>query len=407
MPLKSAIALDKARESGADIPEKKTDNSAVFAHDFGADFGVLTDKDDPLDNDFEADFNAINRTFDSGTIDTPDISSPKPSTTEEEFVQSAYSALEFAARTGTDKKMPKMEKARADYRPATGRHRCGNCSHGNPVGEKVNACDIVDGPIEAKDTCDFWMPMMPKGPADLPLQPMAYHYSTYSGHVANGDPSEFIKNPTQLTVEGEEPLTHLSKDYAAKWDEAKHPRKGGKFTKKGQASKGETKSEKEAKRPGKVDSPKGIPAAKTLKNIQSHNAALKPQHKLSPSLMRQIDSAIKSGDESSMVKALKGVISHNNALKPEHKLSPALIRDVQAKIDKPEPIARVPPEAQPKGSGRTREDVNKKISQLILANVRKGMKADEAIDDLLGPGTFKKLASDLYDKLRARGKPEN
>jgi hypothetical protein len=43
-----------------------------------------------------------------------------------------------------------------------------------------------------------------------------------------------------------------------------------------------------------------------------------------------------------------------------------------------------------------------KISLAILTKVQAGMSIEQAIDAALGAGTFSKLASDVYDELRAR-----
>ncbi len=45
--------------------------------------------------------------------------------------------------------------------------------------------------------------------------------------------------------------------------------------------------------------------------------------------------------------------------------------------------------------------MNQKISQMILAKVAGGATVQQAIDAVLGHGTFSKLASDLYDQLTA------
>lgn len=42
------------------------------------------------------------------------------------------------------------------------------------------------------------------------------------------------------------------------------------------------------------------------------------------------------------------------------------------------------------------------ISAAIIANVAKGMTPADAMDAVLGAGTFEKLAGDLYDALRAK-----
>lgn len=47
-------------------------------------------------------------------------------------------------------------------------------------------------------------------------------------------------------------------------------------------------------------------------------------------------------------------------------------------------------------------DMNAQISAAILAHKAAGKTTQEAIDSVLGPGTFAKLASDLYDALRAK-----
>lgn len=43
-----------------------------------------------------------------------------------------------------------------------------------------------------------------------------------------------------------------------------------------------------------------------------------------------------------------------------------------------------------------------KISALILSKVAEGMSPREALDAVCGPGTFAKLAGDLYTELRAK-----
>ena len=45
--------------------------------------------------------------------------------------------------------------------------------------------------------------------------------------------------------------------------------------------------------------------------------------------------------------------------------------------------------------------MNQKISQMIIAKVAQGATVKQAIDAVLGHGTFSKLASDLYDHLTA------
>ena len=45
---------------------------------------------------------------------------------------------------------------------------------------------------------------------------------------------------------------------------------------------------------------------------------------------------------------------------------------------------------------------NQKISLAILSKMQSGMSVREAIDAVLGAGTFEKVASDVYDVLRAR-----
>ncbi len=44
---------------------------------------------------------------------------------------------------------------------------------------------------------------------------------------------------------------------------------------------------------------------------------------------------------------------------------------------------------------------NAKISALILAKVAEGMSASQAVNAVLGAGTFEKLAGELYEALRA------
>lgn len=46
--------------------------------------------------------------------------------------------------------------------------------------------------------------------------------------------------------------------------------------------------------------------------------------------------------------------------------------------------------------------MNAKISAAILTKIAQGMTTREAVDAVLGEGTFKKLAGDLYDALRAK-----
>lgn len=45
---------------------------------------------------------------------------------------------------------------------------------------------------------------------------------------------------------------------------------------------------------------------------------------------------------------------------------------------------------------------NAAISARIMAHVASGMSVCEAYDAVLGEGSFKKLASELYDELRAK-----
>jgi hypothetical protein len=45
---------------------------------------------------------------------------------------------------------------------------------------------------------------------------------------------------------------------------------------------------------------------------------------------------------------------------------------------------------------------NAKISEAILFLVQGGMKINEAIDAVLGSGTYYKMACDLYDELNAQ-----
>ena len=42
------------------------------------------------------------------------------------------------------------------------------------------------------------------------------------------------------------------------------------------------------------------------------------------------------------------------------------------------------------------------ISQMILKAILEGKSEKEAINSVLGAGTFEKIAGDLYDKLRAK-----
>lgn len=44
-----------------------------------------------------------------------------------------------------------------------------------------------------------------------------------------------------------------------------------------------------------------------------------------------------------------------------------------------------------------------KISARIVALIAEGASTRDAVDTVLGAGTFDKLASDLYDALRAKG----
>ncbi|MGL4975998.1 MAG: hypothetical protein ACRC56_11940 [Bosea sp. (in: a-proteobacteria)] len=46
---------------------------------------------------------------------------------------------------------------------------------------------------------------------------------------------------------------------------------------------------------------------------------------------------------------------------------------------------------------------NTQISLAILALIEEGLSLREAIDVVLGAGTFSALAGDLYDTLRSRG----
>ncbi len=48
-------------------------------------------------------------------------------------------------------------------------------------------------------------------------------------------------------------------------------------------------------------------------------------------------------------------------------------------------------------------NMNAKISARILVLVQTGMSVRDAIDAVLGTGTFTKLASDLYEQLQAKG----
>lgn len=43
---------------------------------------------------------------------------------------------------------------------------------------------------------------------------------------------------------------------------------------------------------------------------------------------------------------------------------------------------------------------NQKISLRILTQIKNGMTVREAIDSVLGAGTFENLAGDVYDRLR-------
>lgn len=47
-------------------------------------------------------------------------------------------------------------------------------------------------------------------------------------------------------------------------------------------------------------------------------------------------------------------------------------------------------------------NTNQIISARILAHIDTGLRVDQAIDAVLGAGTYSKLAGDLYDALRAK-----
>lgn len=46
--------------------------------------------------------------------------------------------------------------------------------------------------------------------------------------------------------------------------------------------------------------------------------------------------------------------------------------------------------------------MNQQISVAILSKVAQGLSLRDAIDAVLGAGTFEKVAGDLYDALRAK-----
>lgn len=46
--------------------------------------------------------------------------------------------------------------------------------------------------------------------------------------------------------------------------------------------------------------------------------------------------------------------------------------------------------------------MNAKISQAILAKVNSGASLKEAVDQIFGKGTYAKIASDVYDALKAK-----
>ena len=51
----------------------------------------------------------------------------------------------------------KLPKSEVNYRPATGRDRCGNCSMYRPRlhrDGKPSSCTLVSGEINPNDTCD-------------------------------------------------------------------------------------------------------------------------------------------------------------------------------------------------------------------------------------------------------------
>lgn len=50
----------------------------------------------------------------------------------------------------------------------------------------------------------------------------------------------------------------------------------------------------------------------------------------------------------------------------------------------------------------TNTRANALISAAILARVQKGMSMKDAMDEVLGAGTYEKLAGDVYDQLRAK-----
>jgi hypothetical protein len=45
-------------------------------------------------------------------------------------------------------------------------------------------------------------------------------------------------------------------------------------------------------------------------------------------------------------------------------------------------------------------NTNQKISLAILSKIANGMTARQAVDAVLGAGTFEKIAGDVYDTLR-------
>lgn len=58
--------------------------------------------------------------------------------------------------------MEKVSKISVNYRPASGKHECGNCAMFKPgssvtEGEHTGTCDLVVGLIYADDVCDKWV----------------------------------------------------------------------------------------------------------------------------------------------------------------------------------------------------------------------------------------------------------
>jgi mutator protein MutT len=57
-------------------------------------------------------------------------------------------------------KAGKVSKASVNYRPASGPHRCGTCTMFRPAEPRGDdgRCTLVEGPVDADDTCDRWYP---------------------------------------------------------------------------------------------------------------------------------------------------------------------------------------------------------------------------------------------------------